>query len=103
MKEHLFATRKEYTKFRQDYITNHVLNGKCVRCGRIATEPNVQLTLDHIIPEMLLARMGIDVERWWDEDNIQILCRMCNVQKGNQLDFTNPKTKELLLKYLAKI
>ena len=102
MEKH-FETRKEYTKFKTAYLGNHVLNGKCVRCGRVATELNMSLTLDHIIPERLLAKMGIDIERYWDDDNIQVYCRICNGQKSNQLDFTLPKTKELLLKYLSRI
>lgn len=101
--EKWFDTVREYRKHKMDFLAKHVQQGKCVRCGRVATEANMTLTLDHIIPEQLLAKMGIDVERYWDEDNIQVLCRICNGQKGNQLDFTHPKTKELLLRYLNKI
>lgn len=101
--EKQFESVKEYRNYKVAYLAKHVREGKCVRCGRVATEANMSLTLDHIIPEQLLGKMGVDVERYWDEDNIQILCRICNSQKGNQLDFTHPKTKELLIKYLNKI
>jgi 5-methylcytosine-specific restriction endonuclease McrA len=70
---------------------------KC-KCGR--TE---NLTLDHIIPQNILKDLGVDIEREIIEDNYQILCRTCNQFKSNRLDFSEPKTKEILIRLLQKL
>ena len=72
--------------------------GKCQKCWR--TE---NLNLDHIIPRDILKMFGMDVDREILEGNYSILCRPCNTFKGNKLDFSNPKTKELLLKLVERI
>lgn len=46
---------------------------KCVFCGS-----NENLQVDHIIP---LSRNGKH-----DEDNMQILCKMCNLKKGKGIE-----------------
>ncbi len=71
---------------------------ECEKCKRIEF-----LTLDHIIPLDILRQFGIDVERTYIKENLRILCRICNQFKGNHLDFSTPKTKKLLLKFLEKI
>jgi hypothetical protein len=48
----------------------------------------------------LLAQLGVDVEHEVDLEDLEVLCRPCNYYKQNRLDFTNPKTKAILLKYL---
>jgi 5-methylcytosine-specific restriction endonuclease McrA len=70
----------------------------CTKCSSIDN-----LTLDHIIPRDLLLQFGVDVDHEIVEENYQILCRRCNIFKANRLDFSNPKTKELLIKLLGKI
>jgi 5-methylcytosine-specific restriction endonuclease McrA len=70
----------------------------CAKCGR-----STMLTLDHIIPRQLLLMLGRDPDREYDKDNLQVLCRPCNTFKANMLDFSNPQTKPLLLKYLADL
>lgn len=50
-------------------------NNKCVQCGS-----EEKLHIDHIIP---ISRGGRE-----DEDNMQVLCRTCNLKKGKGLDFT---------------
>lgn len=50
-------------------------NHRCVECG--ATNKNTQLHVDHIIPK---ARGGTDTI-----NNLQILCRDCNLGKGTDL------------------
>lgn len=60
-------------------------------------------TLDHVIARNLLKCFGIDPERHYDEDNFAALCKICNLTKSNMLDFTNPKTKPLLLKYIELV
>src|SRR3990167_10178540 len=69
--------------------------GKCVKCGRTDA-----LTLDHIVPSFLLLCFGIDVKREIIPDNYQILCKSCNHFKSGRLDFSTPKTKEVLLRLL---
>lgn len=71
---------------------------ECARCGR-----REWLSLDHIVPFSLLEQLGVDMKVDDDDENWQILCRPCNVFKANRLDFTNPKTKEILLRYINKI
>jgi len=69
----------------------------CRRCARTDS-----LTLDHIIPVSLLRQLvGQDNEsKYEDLENLEILCRRCNLFKANQVDMTNPKSKPLLLKYI---
>lgn len=71
---------------------------KCERCGR--TE---WLTYDHLVPRELLMQLGVEVETEYDPENSQCLCRVCNQYKSHRLDFTNPKTKQVLLKYLNRL
>lgn len=70
---------------------------KCNRCKREDT-----LTLDHIVPVWLITQLlGLLRSQAYDDvENLEILCRRCNAFKGGRLDFLNPKTKPLLLKYV---
>lgn len=71
--------------------------GKCAKCG---LHKGV-LTVDHIIPVAILQTLDDSgMAMYEDEDNFQLLCHPCNQFKGTQLDKTNHKTKELLLKYI---
>ena len=72
--------------------------GKCESCNR-----NINLTLDDIIPQSLLKQLGIDPEVVFLKENFQLLCYGCNQFKSDRLDFRNPKTKKLLLKYLKDL
>lgn len=69
----------------------------CRRCGKTDT-----LTLDHVVPVWLIGQMlGLLRSQCYDDhENLEILCRRCNVFKGGRLDFLNPKTKPLLQKYV---
>ena len=61
-----------------------------------------QLTVDHIVPVAILAVIDETGEaRYEDELNFQLVCHPCNAFKAGRLDKTNPKTKELLIKYLS--
>jgi 5-methylcytosine-specific restriction endonuclease McrA len=69
----------------------------CRRCGSVK-----DLTLDHIIPVSILRQIiGMDMHQKYDDlENLEILCRRCNLFKGNQIEMANPKAKILLKKYL---
>lgn len=69
--------------------------GKCERCGN-----KKNLTYDHIIPCKILKMFNIDPLREFWEENSQCYCHACNTMKADNLDFSNPKTKELLLTLL---
>lgn len=69
----------------------------CMKCGS-----DKNLTLDHIIPKMILADLGVDVENEIIEDNYQVLCRYCNTKKGSRLDIREKGVKELLLKVINR-
>ena len=73
---------------------------KCRVCG---TDKN--LTIDHVVPWSLVSQFTGDNDKfkYGDYDNMEILCKRCNSFKGDRLDFTNPKTKEILLKYIKII
>jgi 5-methylcytosine-specific restriction endonuclease McrA len=73
-------------------------SGVCEKCPR-----TTNLTLDHIIPLSFLAQMGIDVLRDVVPDNYRILCKPCNLFKGDRLDFSTPKTKEILLRLIGEM
>ena len=73
-------------------------NPVCVRCQK-----TTGLTIDHIIPIWFLQQLALPKEDTFDEYNFQVLCGVCNAFKANRMDFSNPKTKENLLKYLEKV
>jgi 5-methylcytosine-specific restriction endonuclease McrA len=75
---------------------------KCEKCSKHVSE-GAKLTIDHIIPVSILNQMGIIGNETFQEENFNVLCTICNNLKGEKLDFSNPKTKELLLKYLNEL
>lgn len=72
--------------------------GKCRKCGR--TE---NLTLEHIVPKDCLRWFGVDPMYEVLQGNYAITCKLCNVFKGNRLDFSFPETKKILMSLLEKI
>lgn len=76
-----------------------IRENKCERCGRES-----MLSLDHIVPVNILKMMGLSVmEIYGDEQNLALLCRPCNSLKSGNLDFSDKRTKPLLLKYLERL
>jgi len=68
---------------------------ECPKC-----DSKKDLTIDHIIPKKILIQFGINVNTDFFKDNLGILCRKCNVFKADRLDFSNKKTKKLLINLL---
>ena len=83
-------------KILEDLIKKN--GAKCDSCSR-----DKWLTVEHIIPVSILKDMGFSTEEMYeDNENLRILCRICNAQKGGHLDFNDSRTKKLLLKYLER-
>lgn len=77
---------------------------KCECCGLSITK---NLTIDHIIPVMILKDLYADVAIeesdliYNCEDNFQVLCKYCNIRKGCKIDIRNSKTIPLLKKIVS--
>lgn len=69
-------------------------------CNKCSNTKN--LSYDHIVPQSILRNFNIDADREFWEKNGQTLCSACNNLKANNLDLTNPKTKELLLELIKE-
>lgn len=89
-------TRKKVTAY--EFAIKKELPQICEKCGRVEN-----LTLDHIVPLLILNQLGIDTEREIVEGNYRILCRICNQFKSGKLDFSTLKTKEILIKIIERI
>ncbi len=92
--EYETSTNKRQIELHKKFFIENCPKG-CDKCGRKSL-----LTLDHIVPFSVLTDMGFNPKLFYDEENLRILCRPCNVLKGNHLDFSTSKTKQLLIKYL---
>ena len=60
----------------------------CMKCG----ETRGEMHSDHIIPRSIKDYLALDPR------NLQVLCKRCNMEKGNtnQIDYRTEKQKELL-------
>ena len=88
--------KKNYTKLKE-WQDKAALGGLCDKCGREVA----QLTIDHIVPVAFIDQFDdTGVAKYEDEDNFAFLCRPCNSFKSARFDRSNPKTKEIILKYL---
>lgn len=74
-------------------------NNGCEKCGC----QDRKLTIDHIIPQRFLKDLGISPEKDRNEKNFRLLCDLCNARKGHEFDFTDPRTRYLILEYLATL
>lgn len=88
--------RKEVIGLKRLWLENNAK--QCEKCPR-----NEKLTLDHIIPVKIIKEFGIDEEKMFMPENYRVLCGVCNHYKADRLDFSDKRTKELLVKYLEKI
>jgi len=94
--------KKKHTKLYEWQIKSR--SAVCSKCG--STE---NITVDHIIPVSILEPLYLDSPEdkynliYNDEDNLQFLCRYCNVSKGNKLDVRNPKTIPLFKRLIDSL
>lgn len=72
-----------------------LINSSCA-CGESRED---MLTVDHIVPKRILIDFGLTTEQMFELKLLKILCRRCNSMKADHLDFSEPRTKEIL-KYL---
>ena len=72
----------------------------CEKCGTI-----LELTLEHIVPFWFLKdNLGYSLkDSYRDEWNFKILCRECNQEKSDEIDFRYRRVRENFLRYLDKI
>ncbi len=68
-----FYESREWRALRYQVLKKYA--AKCMCCGRLA--PDVQLHVDHIKPRSLHPSLELDM------DNLQILCKDCNLGKSN--------------------
>jgi len=82
-----------YTHMRNKLKTH---GGQCAKC-----ESTLNITVDHIIPQNFLTMLGFP-DAYKELDNLQYLCEKHNIEKGNILDYTNPRTLPLLKMYVNR-
>lgn len=70
--------------------------GICEMCKQETT-----LTVDHIFPSSLLVMWGLIEEISKDGENLQLICKACQILKNSRFDFHNPKTIPLIEKYIG--
>lgn len=92
------TSKNDNIRRHREWFTRVAPNGFCAKC-----KANSNLSIDHIVPLWLLDQLGVDVRREFDEKNLQLLCKPCNTFKSNRLDFANPRTLDILFKYLARL
>jgi len=98
LKEHKIKRQSFESLIREYRLKNIKPDTVCPRCGSTH-----EITIDHIVPVSLLEQFGLDIEHLVDDENFELMCRRCNAFKANKLDFSNPKTKRLLIKFVNLI
>jgi 5-methylcytosine-specific restriction protein A len=75
---------RQWSVFRLNWLSDHPLCVKCLEQGLYVSATEV----DHIVPHC-----G-DMEKFWDESNVQSLCEPCHSRKTATEDggFGHPKT-----------
>lgn len=72
--------------------------GNCDKCGEFA-----ELSVEHIFPASLLMMWGLKEQTWLDGENLELLCKKCQILKLNRFDFHHPKTIPLIEKYIEML
>lgn len=78
----------------------------CLKCGSTSN-----LTVEHIIPVSLLTALYADTDTrklnydliYNFAENLEVLCKYCNTQKGGRLDMRHPKTLPLLKEVIRQV
>lgn len=71
---------------------------RCAKCG--VTE---NLTVDHIVPLAIMSYFGVMTRgshAFKRPDWLQLLCQDCNHKKGSKVDWSNQRTKSILLELM---
>lgn len=61
-----------------------------------------RLTVEHIVPSSILVDLGLGDLIYDDPENMEPMCKGCNLRKGGHLDPLHPKTHVLLAKYVKQ-
>lgn len=69
-----FYSTREWMKIRWECLIKS--DGKCIMCGR-SKQDNAILHVDHIKPRSKYPELELDI------NNLQILCKECNLGKGS--------------------
>lgn len=90
----------KYLYYSQDWIITSafikkIYQKKCMKCG----DKKSELHTDHIIPRSIDPRLELDV------NNLQILCKKCNLEKSNKesIDYRSDRDKEMLKRNLPYV
>ena len=79
-----------WRRFRRDWLFSKRTDGRCEMCGDEVwfwadrnknLDPMKRATLDHIIPKYYIFKFGW-IDLLYDEDNFELMCKACNVNKG---------------------
>ncbi len=94
-----YIGRKQVFKAEQKKLLDFkAVTDTCPRCSAVW-----KLNMDHVIPQDLLQQLGLSFQHYYIADNLEVMCERCNGYKSNKLDFSNPKTKPLLVAMLSLI
>ena len=78
-------------KFEQKYILIILQQGKCVAClTAFPPEPSAA-HLDHIVPLSMWGTSKVSVNH---PGNLQLLCRLCNIEKSNQFAYSDLSSRQ---------
>ena len=75
-------------------LTKELYGRKCMKCGKSSTKARYHS--DHLVPRSVRPDLSLDI------NNIQILCKHCNISKGNKnsIDYRSMEDLEKLKTYL---
>jgi rubredoxin len=85
-----FLSSREWLDLRYKVLKKH--KGWCRLCGHKG-DPTNPIQVDHIKPRSTYPHLALV------EENLQVLCRMCNVGKSNKdtTDWRNAPSRELMI------